>query len=45
VNADKTAAVGVEEADLGVFAGLINPVNLETSRAQRGDDMSEWRAH
>jgi hypothetical protein len=45
VNADKAAAVGVEEVNLGMPTGLTNPVYLETGRAQRSDGVSERRAH
>jgi hypothetical protein len=45
VNADKAAAVGIEEVDLGMPASLTNLVDLEAGRAKRADGVSERRAH
>jgi hypothetical protein len=45
VNADKAAAVGVEEVDFGMPAGLTNLVYLEAGRAKRTDGVTERRAH
>jgi hypothetical protein len=45
VNADKAAAVGIEEVDLGMLASLTDAIDLKTGRAQRDDGVSERRAH
>jgi hypothetical protein len=45
VNADKAAAIGIEEVDLGMPASLTNLVYLEAGRAKRTDGVSERRAH
>jgi hypothetical protein len=45
VNADEAAAIGVEEVNLSMPAGLPDLVNLEAGRAKHGDSVSERRAH
>ena len=45
VHADEAAAIGVEEADLGMPTGLVYPVNLKAGRAKLADGVSKRRAH
>jgi hypothetical protein len=45
VYADEPAAISVEEMNLGMPTGLIDLVHLKTGCTQRGDGVSERRAH
>jgi hypothetical protein len=45
VNTDETAAVSVEETNLGMPTGLLDPINLKAGQAKRTDGVSERRAH
>jgi hypothetical protein len=45
MNADKAAAVGIEEVNLSVSTSLIDLVDLKASLAQGDDGVSKRRVH
>jgi hypothetical protein len=45
MHTDEAATIGIEEVSFSVPASLPDLVNLEASRAQRGDSVAERRAH